>query len=116
MTGLSKRTWSPNSRVSHSNRLSIHSLAAGSHGQIGLNQPNMMVRLMLPLRELEAFAGAFSAVFFAFFHTAVAGEIAGVAELLRHTAGSSRSVGLALSGSAGGFRRSGFGAQAEHIL
>src|SRR5260370_41418084 len=41
----------------------------------------------LPFRELEALAGAFAAVFFAFFHAAVAGEIAGIVDLFDHAAG-----------------------------
>ena len=41
---------------------------------------------LLPLRELEALASALAAVFLAFLHAAVAGEIAGVAQLLGHAA------------------------------
>src|SRR5438309_11127670 len=41
----------------------------------------------LAFGELEGAAGAFEAVLLAFFHAAVAGEVAGVAELLGHAAG-----------------------------
>src|SRR5262245_59846973 len=38
-------------------------------------------------RELEFLSRALAAVFFAFFHAAVAGEVAGVAKFLGHAAG-----------------------------
>src|SRR5262249_42668008 len=58
----------------------------------------------LPLRELEALAGALAAVFLAFLHAAVAGEIAGVAELLGHADDRVLAVAGVL------------GRQAEHLL
>src|SRR5260370_14995960 len=69
---------------------------------------------MLSLRELEAFAGAFATVFFAFFHAAVAGEVAGVAKLLGHAPRSRTGGDFALGWSASGFRRGAFRGQAEH--
>ena len=69
---------------------------------------------MLSLRELEAFAGAFATVFFPFFHAAVAGEVAGVTELLGHAARSRTGSRFALGRSARGFRRRAFRGQPEH--
>src|SRR5439155_10382438 len=63
----------------------------------------LVCRYALAFGELEGAAGAFEAVLLAFFHAAVAGEIAGVAELLGHAAG--------------GFTVGGLGAGlAEHVL
>src|SRR6476620_3607345 len=43
-------------------------------------------RTRLPLRELEALAGTLAAVLLAFLHAAVAGDVAGVAQLFGHAA------------------------------
>src|SRR5262249_13158819 len=60
----------------------------------------------LPLRELEALAGALAAVLLSLLHAAVAGQVAGVAELLGH-------VRLPFGLLAVGGR---LAAQAEHVL
>src|SRR5262245_40980583 len=54
-------------------------------GPFGVSRPRVATRgLGSALRELEALAGALAAVFLAFLHAAVAGQVAGIAQLLGH--------------------------------
>src|SRR5262245_43990142 len=55
-------------------------------------------RFGLPLRELEALAGALLAVLLALLHAAVAREVAGVAQLLVHADGGRIGSGIAGDG------------------
>src|SRR5262245_370760 len=64
-------------------------------------------RFGLSLRELEALAGALLAVFFALLHAAVAGEVAGVAQLLVHADGGRIGGGVAGDGSEHDFESAG---------